>query len=383
MPQHAHWSARVRKAWLHRNWLTCLLWPISQIYAVAMAIRNHAYRAGWAPVHRARVPVIVVGNIVAGGAGKTPVVIGVVQHLLNTGHKPGVVSRGYGRQPDTGADELPLAVHARSRTADTGDEPKLIHQATGVPVVVASQRWQAVEHLLATHPDTTVIVCDDGLQHLALHADVSIAVFDERGLGNGWLLPAGMLREPWPKGTGRHIDLVVQAVPAGHQRSNRVSPIRDGERVHIGTKKLAAYARNAAGEQVGLHALATKPALAIAGIAKPELFFDMLRKQGVDLDETWSLPDHFSPDNELRSKLANTLLRKSVFLTEKDAVKLYPLEPASSGDSDARREHSAVATGDRGWQHQLWAVPLELDIEPAFFQQLDAKLSSPHGQQTA
>ena len=382
MPTHAHWTAHVRHAWLHRGWLARLLWPASQLYATLVAMRRMMYRSGWIPVYHARVPVVMVGNVVAGGAGKTPVVISVVQHLLRKGHQPGVVSRGYGREPDLSA-EAPIEVHPHSNPRQTGDEPLLIQRATGVPVVVARQRRQAVEQLLALHPNTTVIVCDDGLQHLALHADVSIAVFDERGTGNGWLLPAGLLREPWPHGTGRHIDLVLQALPFGHSNPQAVNAPGERQPVHTAAKTLADSAYNPSGKRASLQTLAQSPTMALAGIAKPEVFFNMLRERGLQLTETWSLPDHFIADHKFCSELFKCLKRQDVLLTEKDAVKLFSMEePAQLTPQPAANCSGAVNTGEAS-PHDLWAVPLVVDIEPAFFDMLDAKLSSRHGHQTA
>ena len=153
----------------------------------------------------------MVGNVVVGGAGKTPATVAIVQHLRKTGHRPGVVSRGYGRRSKH-SDRLNDVLQVGPDTpADTsGDEPALISRATGVPVFVGRSRIAAGRALLEAFPDTTVLVCDDGLQHLALHADVAVAVFDERGIGNGWLLPAGLLREPWPRSWGRPIDMVLR-----------------------------------------------------------------------------------------------------------------------------------------------------------------------------
>ena len=382
MSTSGHWSACLTRAWLHKGWLARLLWPLSVLYGGLMAARTWAYRHGFFTVHRCEVPVVVVGNVVVGGAGKTPVVIGVVKHLMARGHVPGVISRGYGRVAD-GPQETPLEVHAQSDAGQVGDEPLLIHRTTGAPVFVARSRYEAAKALLAAHPDTTVLVCDDGLQHLALHADVSIAVFDERGLGNHWLLPAGLLRERWPSGTGRTVDLMLHATPLGSVHSEPIAPQTTGRPVYAAHKTLSAQACNPAGQLVPLADLAAVPAMALAGIAKPEVFFDMLRERGVTLAHTWTLPDHHLPDANFYSKLINELKRYNVFMTEKDAVKLFPYWRKAATPTLPTPAQTAETPSSTDGPHDLWAVPLALHIDPAFFAALDAKLSFRHGHQTA
>lgn len=390
MPSSTHWSVNLTRAWLSRGWLATLLWPLSLVYGALMTARTWCYRCGLFPVTRFTVPVVVVGNVVVGGAGKTPVTVSVVQHLVRCGHRPGVISRGHGRQASEG-NPVALAVHHHSDAALVGDEPLLIHQATGVPVFVARRRADAAKALLAAHPGTTVIVCDDGLQHLALHADVSIAVFDERGTGNGWLLPAGLLRERWPHGTGRPVDLVLQATPAAelaapaHKLAHTHTHTGNatGPRVYQAQKALATHAYNPTGHRVPLADLTATAGTAMAGIAKPDAFFDMLRARGVRLSHTWSLQDHHTPDANFYSKLFNKLERENVFLTEKDAVKLFPAWSDRHVNAHRTEAKAPSLTSDAGRPYDLWAVPLTLHIEPAFFAALDAKLSSRHGHQTA
>ena len=148
------------ESWKQRGALALLLWPVSLLYGVLVAMRHLLYRTGALKVGRIAVPVVVVGNVVAGGAGKTPVVIALVQHLKERGFKPGVVSRGYGRHGGHCRE-----VRAHSIASEVGDEPILILRATGVPVVVASKRIDAAHALLSAHPEVDVVVSDDGLQH--------------------------------------------------------------------------------------------------------------------------------------------------------------------------------------------------------------------------
>jgi tetraacyldisaccharide 4'-kinase len=175
-----------------------LLQPLAALYGVLQ--RRHARRS--APAAALAVPVLVVGNVVVGGAGKTPTVIAVVAWLARCGHRPGIVSRGHGR-----AGSGPRLVVPADSPCDVGDEPLLLTRRSGVPMVVGRDRVAAARLLLEAHPDVDVIVADDGLQHHALPRRAELLVFDERGAGNGLLLPAGPLREPLPRqlAAGRHL----------------------------------------------------------------------------------------------------------------------------------------------------------------------------------
>ena len=190
-------QARLEAGWRalsqRRGLGACLLLPIALVYGALLAARRLGYRLGWFHAEHLPVPVLVVGNVVVGGAGKTPTTIALVQHLRERGWRPGIVSRGHGRR-----DSAPLAVQEDSDPALSGDEPLLLRRATGVPVWVGRSRAAAARELLRAQPEVDLIVCDDGLQHWALASTLRVAVFDDRGLGNGWLLPAGLLREPWP-----------------------------------------------------------------------------------------------------------------------------------------------------------------------------------------
>ena len=336
-------------AWARRGLIAWVLWPLSRLFGLLVRLRRLLYRVGIFSVHRVNVPVIVVGNVVAGGSGKTPVVMALVKHLQARGLKPGVVSHGYGRST-TDCRE----VQTGSPASEVGDEPALIKRAlsgeSAVPVFVGRSRFEAASALLAKYPQTGVIVCDDGLQHLALHRDIDICAFDDRGAGNGFMLPAGPLREPWP----RAVDLLLHsgtnpAFAQGFRASRALSP----------------HALQSDGTPIALTALASTasaPLLAVAAIAQPEAFFAMLRAQGLQLSKTLALPDHYDFDSWSRpSDKAYTLI-----CTEKDAVKLWPDHP------------------------DALAVPLVFTLEPAFMQALDklldalpAKLSSPHGHTTS
>ena len=302
------------QAWTGRGLLAWTLRPMAFIYTALVALRRFLYRTQWQTCQRLPVPVVVVGNVVAGGAGKTPTVIGVVAHLQKKGLQVGIVSRGYGRK-----GKAIQQVLANASPADVGDEPLLLQQKTGVPVYVGRQRAAAAHALLHAHPHTQIIVCDDGLQHYALYRDVEICVFDSRGAGNGWLLPAGPLREPWPR----------QALKAAGQSGDNLLVLNTGPNTvpgYTATRQLADYTIDASGTIQPLSALNAadaRPIFAVAGIAQPEVFFAMLRAKGLTLQQTKALPDHSNFDSWKR----NIHDGYTLVCTEKDAAKLWQFVP--------------------------------------------------------
>ncbi len=181
----------IERIWSGKSWFYILLLPFSWLYGAITLLRRFAYQKGWLASWKAPVPVVVVGNLTAGGNGKTPVVIWLVEQLIQQGFKPGVVSRGYGGK----SDHYPLLLTSDTSPSMAGDEPVLIHHRTGAPVAVAPNRRDAVKALLAQY-ELDVIITDDGLQHYALQRDYEIVVIDgQRRFGNGWWLPAGPMRE--------------------------------------------------------------------------------------------------------------------------------------------------------------------------------------------
>ena len=341
MQQQIHQT--LQQAWLTRGWLSILLLPLSALYGALAWLHRHLYLWGILKKQRVAVPVIVVGNIVAGGGGKTPTVMALVDHLKAKGWQVGVVSRGYGRDNDICTEVLP-----HSSVAQVGDEPLLLANTCQVPVFVATKRFDAASQLLAKYPATNIIISDDGLQHHALHHDVAITVLDDRGMGNGWLLPAGPLREKIRKTrlreqnnmvlhTGNHPVKIATTAPQFTAKRSLAQKARrhDGGRVNLADLNEMATSAN-------------KPLLALAGIANPESFFVMLRELGLQLSKTIALPDHYSFD----SVLGNEYAGYSLICTDKDAVKLWQSAP-----------------------HAL-AVGLEFVPEPAFFTQVDTLLAA-------
>ncbi|HEX4986820.1 MAG TPA: tetraacyldisaccharide 4'-kinase [Burkholderiales bacterium] len=291
----------VDRHWYRLSWLSVLLLPAAALFAAVSALRRALYRAGLLPRVRLPVPVVVVGNIAAGGTGKTPLVLWLCDYLAAQGRNPGIVSRGYG-----GTGRVMQA--SASSAADTGDEPALLAQRGRCPVWVGRDRAAAARALLAAHPGCDVVVCDDGLQHYGLQRDVEIAVVDGlRGNGNGLPLPAGPLRESASR--LREVDAVVVtgdgvALPA---RARAFAMSLEGAAFR---NLLDPQRRRQAGEFRG------ERVHAVAGIGNPARFFGQLRALGVDAVEH-SFPDHhaFAP-GELDFPGADAIV-----MTEKDAIK--------------------------------------------------------------
>ncbi|WP_082576907.1 tetraacyldisaccharide 4'-kinase [Acidovorax sp. Root70] len=327
---------RLQNIWQSRGPAAWALWPVSLLYGALVALRRWLYRRGWLRAEHPGRPVIVVGNVIAGGAGKTPVVIALVKHLQARGLRPGVISRGYGRSMQDCR-----AVQPDSPASEVGDEPALIARSVAgggmVPVFVAPRRITAARALLAAYPDTDVIVCDDGLQHLALQRDLEICIFNDQGIGNGFLLPAGPLREPWP----RAVDMVLHAGSA--------PPCGTTAPAFALQRSLAPYALQSDGRQVPLADLQGQPLHAVAAVARPGDFFAMLRAQGLTLERTEALSDHYNFDSWQRTSNKHLQL----VCTEKDAVKLWSHHPDALTVPLAVRLAPSFFDALNGWLAQL------------------------------
>lgn len=281
------------------------LWPLAGLYRALAGLAALPWRRPW----RAPCPVVVVGNLVAGGAGKTPTVIALVQALQAQGRHPGVVSRGHGRK--TRGTRLIAPADA---AAAVGDEPWLIARRTGAPVAVGERRVDAAQALLRAHPRTDILIADDGLQHHALARDLELWVFDERGAGNGAVIPVGPLRQPMPARLPDQARVLYNA-PA----PSTSLPGLLARRGLAGAVELAAWHAGAAMDPAALAALQGRPLTAIAGIAAPERFFGMLRAAGLTVTAC-PLPDHAAFDTLPWPPGTTELV-----CTEKDAAKLDPL----------------------------------------------------------
>ena len=300
-------------------------------------MRTLLYRLGLKKSERLPVPVIVVGNIFIGGTGKTPLTIWLAEALRGAGLRPGVISRGHG-----GSESAPRAVTPQSDPVDVGDEPLLIAARTGCPVVVGRRRAEAGRALLAAHPDVDVLITDDGLQHYALARDVEIVLFDGRGTGNGWLLPAGPLREP----PSRRRDFTVVNAP---EITPALAAAVGGRpfRMQLAGDFAEPLARPE--DCLPLARLKGRRIVAAAGIGNPGRFFAMLRAAGLAFSEL-PLPDH----HHFLDRPFDGVDADVILITEKDAVKCRQLDNLKD---DPR----------------LWVVPVTARIDPALAEQIVEK----------
>ncbi|MCD6025702.1 MAG: lpxK [Solimicrobium sp.] len=329
----------VMHAWMKRGWLTRLLLPLAWSFGAVIKLRAFLYRIKWLQQKKLAVPVIVVGNIFVGGTGKTPFTLWLLKQLQYTGYKPGVISRGYGRK-----HEAPCVVVAQSKAVLVGDEPILLAQQSSCPVVVGRDRIKAGQLLLANFPEVNVIIADDGLQHMALARNVEIMLFDTRGIGNGWLLPAGPLREP----VTRRRDITVANLNAVEEIS--VNLPKDTVRMQL--KGTFVQQLLDATQKRDLSSFDKEiTVIAAAGIGYPERFFAMLRQQGVKCSEL-PLPDHY----EYLNNPFEALTADMILITEKDAVKC--------------RQLKNIATDPR-----IWVVVVEVEVDVDVIEKIIKKLN--------
>ena len=319
------------KHWYRLSALSLALWPASLLYRLLMSLRRRAYRSGALRTVRLPVAVIVVGNLVAGGTGKTPLVLRLAAMLKQSGRKPGIVSRGY-----RGSAEVSMAVAASSPVELVGDEPLLLARASGCPVWIGQDRAGAALGLLAAHPYCDVLILDDGLQHYGIARDIEIAVEDARGAGNGFLLPAGPLREP----LSRQVDawVVNSAPPAKRSPAYRMD-LR-GE-----SFRRVAAPRDSTPAAAFLH---KEKLHAVAGIGNPKRFFDQLAGLGLATVNHAFADHHAYAPGDLDFGDC-----EAVLMTEKDAVK-------------------CEAFARENWH----ALQVEAELAPAFFEFILAKLSA-------
>lgn len=314
------------KHWYRRGAIAWLLWPASVAFGAVAAARRLAYRLRLARSVHPGIPVIIVGNITAGGSGKTPLVLWIAEFLKAKGWSPAVVSRGYGGKADS-----PRAATVASEPEEVGDEPIVLSRRSGCPVWVGADRAKVIEALRAQHADTDILVLDDGLQHYRLRRDLEIAVVDSRGFGNGFLLPAGPLREP-PRRL-RSVDAVVAhgadvkgfAMQLEGDVAHRMTDARDRQ-------PLKAFG------QARVHA--------VAGIGNPNRFFLHLARHGVKV-----MPHPFPDHHQFTPEELDFGDEAPVMMTEKDAVKLRRYARAN-------------------W----WVLPVTARLDPAFGEWLLRKL---------
>ena len=302
-------ASRLQQIWYRSTPPPLALRPLSWLFGLALQLRRAAYERGWCRSERLQRPIIVVGNLAVGGTGKTPLVIWLSARLRAEGLLPGIVLRGYGGAAARGAS--PLRVEPDSDPDVVGDEALLLRRRTGEPVAVCRQRVRAARLLLDA--GVNVIVSDDGLQHLAMARNFEIAVVDaERGFGNGYLLPAGPLREP-----RQRIDQVDAVVLNGAGAIDQALPLRGAFRMNLVGDKLLP---RGGGDACALGSLAGQRVHAVAGIGNPQRFFSMLRAAGLIVVEH-PFPDH----HRYRGAEIQFADGLPVLMTEKDAVKCSKL----------------------------------------------------------
>ncbi len=324
------------QAWTRVSWHTWLLASLSLLFWMTLTTRRALYRLRLLRSERVGVPVIVVGNISIGGTGKTPLVLWLVARLRAAGHVPGVILRGYG-----GTRTQPCAVQADSATQHCGDEAVLLARRTAGPVWIGKDRPATARALLAAHPACTVIISDDGLQHYRLARDIEIAVVDAgRGNGNGWLLPAGPLREPQSRlqtvdaivVRGGNAPEVPQTTPPRYAMTYREAGWRN---------LLDPTATLALGQLQG------KRVHAVAGIGNPGQFFDTLTQLGITHTPHGYADHHAFTADHIRFQACD-----AVVMTEKDAVKC-----------------------ERFADHRHWVLQIEAQVDDALAQQITERLS--------
>jgi tetraacyldisaccharide 4'-kinase len=341
------WRTRLQltlvDVWQTRGPLAWLLSPLSILHFLGYCARRALYAMGLRPRTRLDVPVIVIGNLYVGGTGKTPLTVEIARALVERGWRPGIVSRGYGAL----ASE-PRMVRIDDAARDVGDEPLLIARAAAVPVAVAGRRVAAARLLRQRHPECNVIIADDGLQHWPLARDMEIALLHYRGLGNGWMLPAGPLREP--RSRLDHVDAIVT-------NGDVPSVAATAPRYPMRTRVASAVALCDPGVRIDLATLAREQrqhgwrVAAAAGIGMPDRFFAMLRDAGLEID-SMPLADHFDySENPFSSVAAERIL-----VTEKDAVKCAA--------------NASLANDPR-----IWVVPLATEIDPRLVDAVVARLN--------
>jgi tetraacyldisaccharide 4'-kinase len=321
-------EAYVLRQWYANSRANFILFLASGFYKGLQVCHRTLYKIGVLKTNKLQRPVIVVGNFTAGGTGKTPFVIALVNTLKSMGWRPGVVSRGYGRD-----SAMPISVESNSKPSDVGDEPLLIFKHTQVPVRVDSNRVAAAQALIAS--GCNIIIADDGLQHYRLQRDIEIEIFDgERGYGNGLLIPAGPLRER-PRACDFKIISTAKKTHEGNAADSFLMQMQLG----------AAYSLIQHIEKP-LHSFQEKNIIAIAGIGNPSRFFNAIKAAGIACQEQ-AMPDHHVFTQQDFQSNATYLM------TEKDAVKCISLNLPN-----------------------VWVVPLHVVIDSRLFEQIDGKLKA-------
>jgi len=301
----------LQKAWYQKQRWVYLLAPLSALFWLISSLRRLAFAYGLKSVSHSRLPVIVVGNIGIGGNGKTPLSLSLIDYLQSIGHVTAVLSRGYGGSQT----EFPYLVSQQCRAELVGDEPALIAKRNHGIVVIDPKRSRGAK-FIETQTAATVIICDDGLQHYALARDIELCVLDKRGLGNGYLLPMGPLRE----GAWRLKTVDACVLNANTQEQSL--------RAHLGNIQTPMFnmqlqasvwvnLRTKEKRTISQFNVKAESTIAMAGIGDPNRFFDTLETMGIHTKEKKPYPDHYQFE---KSDIVDNY---TLLMTEKDAVKCY------------------------------------------------------------
>ena len=353
--------------WERRGIISWLLWPLSKLVGLYVASKNTLCDLGIGVGKPFSVPIIIVGNLRVGGTGKTPIVIALAERLRARGFYPGIISRGYGGRSHS-KQSNPIEVSSKSDPTVVGDEPALMAQRTqdAVPIWVCPKRRNSIRALLNANPEVNVIISDDGLQHQDLTRwpareggrDIEIVVRDHRGEGNGFLLPAGPLREPADR------DRDITLITGSSQGAESTTDVGDG--VHYIADRPAftlepilefAYPLGDPSQAVSLRTLLAQndntPITAIAAIGNPQRFFNEIQSLLPDPSPSFkgiALPDH----GQIDAALLNTLDAKCILITEKDAVKCAHID-----------------------DQRIWVVPMQLTLPNALMDWVESILQRP------
>lgn len=321
----------ILRAWQHKNaFYYLVLIPLSWLFALIASLRRGAYSIGLLPSYKLSVPVIVVGNINMGGSGKTPIVMWLVEQLKKNGYTPGVISRGYGA-----SNVQPMSVQKDSLAAEVGDEPLLIARRSDCPIWIGVNRVEAGRALLKAHPECDVIISDDGLQHYRLQRTLEIAVVDQQTVGAKSLLPAGPLRESLSR--LQTVDAII---------CNGEKTIANAYEMRLNGQTFYNLANPA--QQVTIEHFKHKSVKALAGIGKPERFFNYLTNLGLDFKGVSFEDHHAFTATELENIQCEALV-----MTEKDAVKCQAFAKA-----------------------HYWVLPVESKMDAALLPMLLTKLKT-------
>jgi tetraacyldisaccharide 4'-kinase len=353
--------------WERRGILSWLLWPLSKVVGLFVASKNALRDLGIGVGKPFSVPIIIVGNLRVGGTGKTPIVIALAERLRARGFYPGIISRGYGGRSHFNQSN-PMQVSSTSDPTVVGDEPVLLAQRTqdAVPIWVCPKRRNSIRALLSANPEVNVIISDDGLQHQDLTRwaareggrDIEIVVRDHRGEGNGFLLPAGPLREPADR--DRDITLVTgssQGADSATDAADGLHYIADRPAFTLTPILEFAYPLGDPGQITSLEALLAQhsntPIIAVAAIGNPQRFFDGVQSLLPHPSTPFKgigLPDH----GQIDVALLNTLDARCILITEKDAVKCAHID-----------------------DQRIWVVPMQLTLPSALMDWIESILQRP------